>query len=47
MYGYIYNNKAENAVYCVYSGLKMDCKYESMSTQCNKAKELNCEHIVP
>eukprot|EP00703_Trepomonas_sp_PC1_P005745 JAP90861.1 Extracellular nuclease [Trepomonas sp. PC1] len=45
MYGYIYNDPKLSAVYCVYSGSKMPCEYDSMDTQCNK--QLNCEHTVP
>ncbi|CAL6009930.1 Extracellular_nuclease [Hexamita inflata] len=45
MYGYIYNDPKDQAVYCVYTGLRMPCKYDSMSTGCNN--DLNCEHTVP
>ena len=47
MYGYVWNDPALNAVNCCYTGLSMDCKYDSMSTQCNSKGDLNCEHTVP
>ena len=45
MYGYIYNDPDDQAVYCIYTGLRMSCKYDSQSTGCNSL--LNCEHTVP
>ncbi|CAL5989669.1 Extracellular_nuclease [Hexamita inflata] len=45
MYGYVYNDAKDQAVYCVYTGLRMPCKYDSMNSSCNA--DLNCEHTVP
>ncbi|CAL6023343.1 Extracellular_nuclease [Hexamita inflata] len=45
MYGYIYNDPTDQADYCVYTGSRMPCKYDSMDTGCNAA--MNCEHTVP
>ncbi|CAL6056145.1 Extracellular_nuclease [Hexamita inflata] len=47
MYGYVYNDPKDQAVYCVYTGFRMPCKYDSMNTKCNSAGDLNCEHTVP
>ena len=45
MYGYIYNDPNDQAVYCIYTGLRMPCKYDSMNSGCNS--NMNCEHTVP
>ncbi|CAL6107518.1 Extracellular_nuclease [Hexamita inflata] len=45
MYGYIYNSPTDQADYCVYTGSRMPCVYDSMDSSCNAA--LNCEHTVP
>ncbi|CAL6060519.1 Extracellular_nuclease [Hexamita inflata] len=45
MYGYIYNSPDDQAVYCVYTGSRMPCTYDSMDSACNT--DLNCEHTVP
>ncbi|KAH0575891.1 Endonuclease I [Spironucleus salmonicida] len=47
LYGYIANDPQDNAVHDCYTGLRMECEYESMDTQCNNQEDLNCEHIVP
>ncbi|KAH0572347.1 Endonuclease I [Spironucleus salmonicida] len=47
LYGYIMNDPFDNAIYDIYSGIRMECLYDSMNTQCNKAKDLNCEHTIP
>ncbi|CAL6082407.1 Extracellular_nuclease [Hexamita inflata] len=45
MYSYIYNSQNDQAVYCIYSGSRMPCTYNSMNTSCNA--KLNCEHTIP
>ncbi|CAL6054174.1 Extracellular_nuclease [Hexamita inflata] len=45
IYSYVYNDPTDQAVYCVYSGSRMPCAYNSMDTSCNA--DLNCEHTVP
>ncbi|CAL6035340.1 Extracellular_nuclease [Hexamita inflata] len=45
MYGYIYNDPKDTAVYCIYTGFRMDCRYDWMDENCNS--DLNCEHTVP
>ena len=45
MYGYIYNDPSDQADYCIYTGSRMSCKYDSMDTACNEM--INCEHTVP
>ncbi|CAL6035400.1 Extracellular_nuclease [Hexamita inflata] len=45
LFGYIYNDPADPADYCVYSGSRMPCTYDSMDSNCNS--QLSCEHLVP
>ncbi|CAL6088077.1 Extracellular_nuclease [Hexamita inflata] len=45
MYGYVYNDAQDQAVYCVYTGLRIPCQYNSMRSSCSG--DLNCEHTVP
>ncbi|CAL6054306.1 Extracellular_nuclease [Hexamita inflata] len=45
IFGYIYNDPIDQADYCVYTGSRMRCKYDSMDINCNAG--LDCEHLVP